>query len=67
MVDANLVFPTNFQMKGSPIKVHTKTSNKDWHPYQVKVSQSHHLPDDPQYACKEYSLNDTYSHCIKGE
>ena len=66
-VNSPLVFPTNFQMKGSPIKAHMKTSNKDWHPYQVKVSQSHHLPGDPQYACKEYSLNDTYSHCIKRE
>ena len=66
-VNSPLIYPTNFQMKGSQIKVRIKTLKKSWHPYQIKISQSHHVEDDPQYDCKEYSLNNTYSECIKEE
>ena len=66
-VNSPLVYPPNYQMRGSQIKVElNKTSNlESWHPYQIKISQSHHLEDNPQYECKEYRLNDTYGECIK--
>ena len=64
-INSPLVFPANFQMKGSQIKV--ETSKKSWYPHQIKISQSHHMEDDPQYECQEYSLNNTYGECIKEE
>ena len=66
-VNSPLVFPANFEMRGSPINVKLKNPNKGWYSFQIKVSQSHHLEDDPQFDCKEYSLNDTYGECIKQE
>ena len=66
-VNSPLVYPTNFEMKGSQIKVKIDASKKSWHPYQIKISQSRHVKDDPQYECKEYSLNDTYGECITKE
>ena len=68
-VNSPLVFPTSFQMKGSQIKVELETnkSKKSWHPFQIKILRSHHVEDNPQYECKEYSLNDTYGECIKEE
>ena len=66
-VNSPLVFPANFEMRGSPINVELKNPNKGWYSFQIKVSQSHHLEGDPQFDCKEYSLNDTYGECIKQE
>ena len=68
-VNSPLVFPANFQMRGSPITVELNDHHrkKGWYPYQVRVSQSRHVQDNPQYDCKEYSLNDTYGECIKKE
>ena len=68
-VNSPLVFPANFQMRGSPISVELNDHHqkRGWYPYQVKVSQSRHVQDNPQYDCKEYSLNDTYGECIKEE
>ena len=71
-VNSPLVFPTNFQMKGSEMKVQLKTPSKKtllkgWHPYLVKISQSRHVKDDPRYGCREYSLNDSYGNCVKKE
>ena len=63
-VNSPLIYPTNFQMKG---KIQIKTLKKGWHPYQIKISQYHHVEEDPQYDCKEYSLNNTYGDCIKEE
>ena len=66
-VNSPLVHPENFQMKGSQIKVQLETSEKSWHPFQIKVSQSHHLQDDPHFECKEYDLDNSYGKCVREE
>ena len=71
-VNSPLLFPTNFQMKGSDVKVQLKVPAKKallegWHPFQVKVSQSRHVKNDPRYGCREYSFSDTYGDCVKKE
>ena len=64
-VNSPLIFPITFQMRGTPIKL--KIKEKRWHSYLVKVSQSRNVEGNPQFDCKDYSVDDTYGDCIKEE
>ena len=60
-----LMFPITFQMKGIPIRVELK--DKGYHRFQTRISQYRNVEENPQFNCKDYSLDNTYGECVRKE
>ena len=47
------------------INLFRNIGNKSWYSYLIKVSQYRNVEGNPQFDCKDYSLDDTYGNCIR--
>ena len=64
-INSPQIFPSNFQMRGSSIKVDIH-ENRYWE-FASKVVRLYHLQDDPHFDCTVYERGKTYGDCVRKE
>ena len=61
-INSPRVFPSNFQMIGSSIKIEIQ-KDRYWE-FASKVVRLSHLQYDPNFDCTEYEMENTYGDCV---